>query len=64
MTGMKAVEVVDVAVLVFGIIDVGAPFQQLAVTPHLVRNDIVQHMLPLPHFGLVHFQRLGRVDGA
>ena len=47
MAGVQAVEVVDVAVLVGGVVDVGAPLHELAVVAYGVGGYAVEDVLPL-----------------
>ena len=54
MSRVQSEEVVDVAVLVFRVIDVFRPFHQLTVAAHFVGSQMCQHFLPLFTFLAVH----------
>ena len=61
--GMKSKEVVDMAVVVVGVVDVAAPLEQLSVAAYLIGDNAVQHALPAGGFNAVYAQHFGRGYG-
>ena len=63
MSRVQSEEVVDVAVLVFRVIDVFRPFHQLTVAAHFVGSQMCQHFLPLFTFLAVHSEYFACFNG-
>ena len=53
---------VDVAVLVRRIVDVAAPFHELAISTYLIRSQIVENLLPAFHLVGIDMEHLGGTD--
>lgn len=60
---MQTIEVVDMAVVVVGVVDVTTPLHQLSVAANLIRCQAVEHLLPFAHFLAINAKHLGGTDG-
>ena len=63
VAGMQTEEMIHMAVVVVGVVDVSAPLHQLAVASYGVRCQMIQHILPLGSLIPIHTEHLGSGDG-
>ena len=61
-TGMQSEEMVNMTMLVFRVIYIGAPLLQLSVATNLIGNQAVNHVLPFPSFVGIYLQDVGGLN--